>query len=130
MSNGTPQTHTTDKPKAVKTAPGEAKPKKEKKAKDPAAVTRPRLPKPPEDHVFTILKPGSKARGAHDRFMEYKDNQTVRQYVDLIKEKFGRTEGQTFADIRWDLDHGFIHVEARFRPDLKPQPAPTPAPQA
>jgi|SRR5215469_15787756 len=123
MSNGTPQT-ANQKPAAVKTEPKEPKEKKPRK-KAEGAVQRPRLPKPDEAHVFTVMKPGSKARGAHDRFMEYKDGQTVRQYVDIIKEKFGRTEGQTFADIRWDLDHGFIHVG----PTIVPKPAPPPAPQ-
>ena len=128
MSNGTPQTH--EKARATKVAPADGKEPKEKKAAKPkkeGAVQRPRLPKPPEDHVFTVMKPGSKARGAHDRFMEYKDGQTVRQYVDLIKEKFGRTEGQTFADIRWDQDHGFIVVAATIVPKPVPPPAPQPA---
>jgi len=95
----------------------EKKPK-EKKAKKPRAkkerpegsVTRPRLPKYPDSDLITVLKPESKSRGAHDRFMLYSTGMTVRQYVDKVKETYDRTEGQTFADMRWDQDHKFIHI--------------------
>jgi len=101
-------------------APKTPKPKKE------GAVARPRLPKFPDEHVITVLKEGAKARAAHDRFMEYKDGMTVKSYVDLIREKYSRTDGQTHADIRWDEDHKFIHVG----PTVVPKPTPAPATQA
>jgi hypothetical protein len=131
MTNGHTQPATGDpKPKAVKTSPGEAKEKKAtapKKPKDPNAVQRPRLPKPADEMIVTVLKPNSKSRGAAERFQRYATGMTIRQYVDAVKKDFDRTEGMIFADIRWDQDHKFIHVDTSARPDLIPQPAPPPA---
>ena len=107
---------TDNKPTAQAKEPAKkaAKPKK-----DPTTPPRPRLPKHPDEHVITVLKPNSKARGAADRFLQYKTGMTVKAYVDVIREMFQRTDGQTHADIRWDEDHKFIHVG----PTVVPVPA-------
>ncbi len=102
-------------PKAAKVA----KEPKAKKERDPNAPARPRLPKFPDEHVITVMKPESKARGAADRFKRYTTGMSVKQYVDKISEEFNRTSGQTQADMRWDMDHGFIHVG----PQVVPVPA-------
>lgn len=115
------------KPSAVKkeptaaAAPKDPKPEKPKKE---GTVARPRLPKYPDDHVVTVLKEGAKARGAKDRFARYKTGMTVKAYVEKIKEDFGRTDGQTYADMRWDEDHKFIHVGPTVIDVPKPAPAP------
>lgn len=112
------------KPAAVKKEPKPkvAKPKKE------GAVARPRLPKYPDEHLITVMKENAKARGANDRFKRYHTGQTVKQYVEKVKEDFGRTEGQTYADMRWDEDHKFIHVGPTVVPVPPPEkPAEKPA---
>jgi hypothetical protein len=129
----------TPKPVAVPKEPvpapaAEAKPAKEKKAKAPKAegstVARPRLPKVPDEHVITVFKENSKARGAAERFQRYHTGMSVKEYVDKIAADFGRTSGQTHADIRWDIDHGFIHVGPTVVPVPAPAPAPAPAASA
>jgi hypothetical protein len=93
--------------------PQEAKPKKEKKAKKPpaeGAPVRTRLFKPPDEHVITLLRPNAKSRNSGDRFNEYRTGMTVKEYVDLIHTKFGRSPGQVHADFRWDLERKFIHI--------------------
>jgi hypothetical protein len=107
---------------AVKKEPKEAKPKTPKPKKE-GVVARPRLPKYDENHVITVLKENAKARGAADRFKRYHTGMTVKQYVDKIREDFDRTEGQTFADMRWDEDHKFIHIG----PTVVPVPVAAPA---
>ena len=105
--------------------PKEAKPKKEKK--EGATVARPRLPKPPEDHVITVMKPNAKREASGLRFNEYRTGMTVKQYVDkMTAPPWNRTPGQVYADIRWDTDEGrkFIHIG----PTVVPVPAP-PAPE-
>jgi hypothetical protein len=106
----------TAKPTAVKKEPTE----KKAKVKKEGAVARPRLPKYPDEHVITVFKEGAKARGAADRFKRYHTGMTVKAYIDKIKEDFQRTEGQTFADMRWDEDHKFIHIG----PTVVPVPPP------
>lgn len=116
------------KPTAVKKEPTEkvAKEPKPKKEKDPNAVSRPRLPKYPDEHKITVMKENAKARGAADRFKLYHTGQTVKEYVEkMAAEPWKRTAGQTQADMRWDEDHKFIHVG----PDVVPVPPP-PAPTA
>ena len=98
-----------EKPAGTKKEPKEKK-AKVKKEKSESTVARPRLPKYPDNHLITVLRADSKARGAKERFQRYFTGQTVRQYVDKIKEDFDRTEGQTFADMRWDQDHKFIVI--------------------
>lgn len=113
---------------ATKVEP-KAKVKKAKVKKAAAAdgAARPRLPKYPDDHVITVIKENAKARGAADRFKRYTTGMTVRAYADKIKEDFGRTEGQTFADMRWDEDHKFIHIGPTVIEVPKPEPAPAKA---
>lgn len=109
---------------------------KEPKSNTPAAAAdgqktpgagRPRLPKFPDDHVVTVFKPGSKARGAAQRFNRYVTGMTVKAYVDKIREEFGRTDGQTYADMRWDMEHKFIHIGPTTVP-IPVEPVPPPAP--
>jgi hypothetical protein len=102
--SGEPDSAPTEKPRASKKEPKAAKPKKE------AANPRPRLPKYPDEHVITVLKENAKARNANERFKRYETGMSVRQYLDTIKTDFNRTEGQTFADMRWDENHKFIHI--------------------
>jgi hypothetical protein len=108
------------KPTAVKKEPKE---KKAKVVKEGTAVARPRLPKYPDEHLITVLIPESKARGAAERFKKYYTGQTVKQYVDTIIAEFQRTTGMIQADLRWDLDHGFIHIGPEVVP-VPPPPAP------
>jgi hypothetical protein len=96
-------------------------------------VARPRLPKYPDEHVITVLKPDSKARGAAERFNRFKTGMTVKEYVTKIHEDFGRTVSQTQADMRWDEDHKFIHVGPTVIAVPPPEvvaPTPTPPPVA
>ena len=116
---------TSEKDRAEKKEPKAAKPKKEKVKKDPAAA-RPRLPKFPDEHIITILKPNSKTRGANERFNRYETGMTVRAYLNRMKEELGRTDGMTMADIRWDHDHQFINVGPTVV-DVPPPPPPAPA---
>lgn len=109
---------------AVKKEPAPAKEAKAPKPAKEGAVARPRLPKFPDTDVITVLKENAKARAANDRFKRYSTGMTVRAYVDRIKEDFGRTEGQTFADMRWDQDHKFIHIGPTVIDVPKPPPAP------
>jgi hypothetical protein len=109
------------KPAAVKKEPAAPKTPKPKKE---GAVARPRLPKYPDEHVITVFKENAKARGAADRFKRYHTGMTVKQYVEKITADFQRTEGQTFADMRWDEDHKFIHIG----PTVVPVPVASPAP--
>lgn len=108
-------------PAAQAAAPAAEKPKKE-----PTAA-RPRLPKYPDDHVITVLKENAKSRGANERFKRYHTGITVKAYLEKIKEDFGRTDGQTFADMRWDEDHKFIHIGPTVVDVPKPAPAAQPA---
>lgn len=122
---------TTPAPGGPAPAPTAAKPAAEKKEPKPkvpkekkeGAAARPRLPKYPDEHLITVLKPDSKARAAASRFKEYRTGMTVKQYVDTIRDKFSRTDGQTYADMRWDVDHKFIHIG----PTVVPVPVAAPA---
>jgi hypothetical protein len=106
------------KPTATKKEPGE----KVAKVKKEGAVARPRLPKYPDEHVITVFKENAKSRGAADRFKRYQTGMTVKAYVEKIKEDFARTDGQTFADMRWDEDHKFIHIGESTVPVPPPPP--------
>jgi hypothetical protein len=110
------------------TPAGQTAVKKEPKARTPkpkkeGAVARPRLPKYSDEHLITVLKENAKARGAADRFKRYQTGMTVKAYVEKIKADFGRTEGQTYADMRWDEDHKFIHIGPTVVPVSVAQPA-------
>jgi len=118
------------------TTPVAAKPSGEKKEpapkpkKEGTGVARPRLPKPDESHVITVLKENAKSRTANDRFMRYKTGMTIKQYVDKVHADFDRTDGQIYADIRWDADHKFIHIGPTVIPVPVAAPAPAPAAKA
>jgi hypothetical protein len=104
----------------------EAKVKKEKK--EPSAA-RPRLPKYPDDHVITVMKPNAKRAASGERFNVYKTGMTVKQYVDIMTAPpWNRTAGQVWADIRWDLEEHrkFIHIGPTVVDVPKP-PEPAPA---
>lgn len=117
---------TTPAPTALKKEPTKdpAKEKEPKvaKVKKEGAAARPRLPKFPDEHVITVFKENSKARGAAERFKKYQTGMTIKAYVDKIETEFNRTSGQTMADIRWDIDHGFIGVGASVLPIPTPPP--------
>jgi hypothetical protein len=96
-------------------AQAEVKAPKVKKVKErkEGSVVRPRLPKPPDDHIITVLKPNAKREASGLRFNEYKTGMTVKQYVDVMTAPpWNRTAGQVFADIRWDTEEHrkFIHI--------------------
>ena len=113
-------------PAPVAAEPKEAKPKKEKKE---GSVSRPRLPKYPDEHIITVLKPNAKREASGLRFNEYKTGMTVKQYVDkMTAAPWNRTVGQVFADMRWDTEEHrkFIHIG----PTVVPVPAAQPAPAA
>jgi hypothetical protein len=121
----TPQKPTAVAKEPVKAADGKPVEKKEKVKKEGAAA-RPRLPKYPDEHLITVLKENAKARGANERFKRYSTGMTVKAYVDKVSADFGRTSGQTYADMRWDADHGFIHIG----PQIVPVPVSAPKPTA
>jgi hypothetical protein len=125
-----------NQPTAVKKEPvktpdtGEKKEKKAKVKKE-GATPRPRLPTFPDEHIITVLKENAKTRGANDRFNVYKTGMTVKQYLDIMAaEPWDRTNGQTFADMRWDADHKFINVGTHTVEVPKPAPAPEKQPAA
>jgi len=110
---------------AAAAAPAPAK--AAKTPKPPKELKRPRLHKFDDAKIITVLKPGSKARGAADRFSVYETGMTIKGYVDkMAAEPWQRTAGQTMADIRWDHDHGFIAIEDH----VVPVPPPTPIEKA
>jgi hypothetical protein len=96
------------------TAPGTAptdaqkktpKVKKAENGSDKPKASRPRLPKLPDEHVITVLKPNAKSGKSAERFNQYRTGMTVKDYVDVMsKEPFNRSEGEIWADIRWDTD--------------------------
>jgi hypothetical protein len=114
-------------------APGEekkpkaAKPKKEKK--EGATIPRPRLPKFPDEHVITVLRPNAKRGASADRYNQYRTGMTVKEYVTTMTgEPWKRTVGEVFADMRWDTDPNrkLIHIG----PEVVPVPAPQPKAEA
>jgi hypothetical protein len=107
--------------------PGETKAPAEKKAKAPkTGVSRPRLPKPDDNHVITVLKPNAKSRASGDRYNQYKTGMTVKQYVDIMTAPpWNRTPGEVYADLRWDTDPNRKLIN--IGPTVVPVPAPAPA---
>ena len=97
---------------AVKPAPaGEKKEPKAKKEK--TGVARPRLPRPDDNHVITVMKPNAKTGKAGERFNQLKTGMTIKAYFDLMtKEPWNRTPGQVFSDLRWNTDPNrkLIHI--------------------
>src|SRR5215469_3237763 len=108
----------------VAEAPAEnGKEKKEKKAKGPPRARRPRLA---EDQKITLFRENPKrnvnAVGCRDRYDQYRTGMTIKEYIEaLTKPPFSRTVGQTWSDLRWDLERNFIGVGADILP-IPPQP--------
>lgn len=104
----------------------EAKKEKTKKAEGAPKVSRPRLPKLPDEHIITVLKPNAKTGMSAERFNQYHTGMTIKQYVDhMTAPPFNRTEGQVWADLRWDTDprRNLIHVGPTVV-DVPPPPPP------
>jgi hypothetical protein len=114
---------------------GEAKPKK--KAKTKTGVARPRLTRPDENHVITVLRPKAKIRESGKRFDEYQNGMTVKQYIEkMTGEPWKRTVGQVYADLRWDTDPNrklinigptVVPIPEPPKPAEQPKPAAAPA---
>ncbi len=138
---------TTAAPATAETAAAEPKKPKVKRERKEGSVVRPRLPKPPDDHVITVLKPNAKREASGLRFNEYRTGMTVKEYVDhMTAPPWNRTPGQVYGDIRWDLEEHrkFIHIgptvvavppppppkEPAKKPDATQQPAPGASPTA
>jgi hypothetical protein len=107
---------------------GKKKTPKVKKAAegDKPKVSRNRLPKFPDDHIITVLKPNAKSGKSADRFNQYRTGMTIKEYVEVMtKEPFNRSEGEVWADIRWDTDpnRNLIHVGPTVI-DVPPPPPP------
>ena len=100
--------------------------KKVKTEGDKPKVSRPRLPKFPDEHVITVLKPDIKSGKSAERYNVYQTGMTIKQYVDIMtSEPWNRTEGETWGDIRWDADETrrLIHVGETVI-DIPPPPPP------
>jgi hypothetical protein len=83
---------------------GDADEGKKKKATK-TGVARPRLARPDENHVITVLRPNAKTGKSGQRFDQVKTGMTVKEYVDIMtKEPFNRTVGQAYHTLRWDTD--------------------------
>lgn len=62
----------------------------------------------PDNAVITLITPDKKnpkrqGSASYDRFAAYKDGMTVKEAV---------AAGVLYADLSWDVGHGFIKVEA------------------
>jgi hypothetical protein len=93
---------------------GEAKPKREKRARYP------------DDHVITVMVPNPKHGACAARFEAYRTGMTIKEYTDILsKEPFNRSMGLNWADIWWDTDpkRNFIHVGPT-TVDVPPPPPP------
>jgi hypothetical protein len=83
---------------------GQAEEGKKKKAAK-TGVARPRLARPDEAHVITVLRPNAKTGKSGQRFDQVRTGMTVKEYVDLMtKEPFNRKVGQAYHTLRWDTD--------------------------
>jgi len=106
------------KPVAEKKEPAE------KKAKAPkTGVSRPRLPKPEDGHLITVLKPNAKSRASGERYNVMKTGMSVKEYLDIMTAApWNRTPGEVYADLRWNTDPNrkLIHIG----PSVVPVPAP------
>lgn len=92
----------------------EAKAAKEKANKEPKAPKEPRVPKDsnfkrvyPDAAKISVLTEGGKnpkrpGSAAHERFAAYGTGTTVSEALKA---------GATYADLSWDVGHGFIKVE-------------------
>jgi hypothetical protein len=130
MATATPtpaaQAATATKPVAEKKEPKEPKAKKEA-----TGIARPRLPRPPDDHIITVLKPNAKTGATGERFKQARTGMTVKQWVDLMTAPpWNRTPGEVYRDLRWNTDphRQLMHIGPTVVP--VPEPAPAPAAQA
>jgi hypothetical protein len=99
--------------------------KKKKVAKEKTGVPRPRLPKFDETHVITVLRPGAKIRMSGDRYNQYVNGMTVKEYIEkMTAEPWKRTVGQVYADLRWDTDPNRKLIN--IGPEVVPIPPPPP----
>jgi hypothetical protein len=133
MVNPNPATQagTAVKP-ATQATTGEKKEPKVKAPKKEGGVARPRLPKPDDNHVITVLKPNAKSRASGERYNVLKTGMTVKQYVDIMTaEPWKRTAGEVYADLRWNTDPNrkLIHIGPTVVPIPAPEPAATQAPK-
>jgi hypothetical protein len=104
------------------TAEGE-KPKK--KAKEKTGVARPRLARPDENHIITVLRPGAKTGKSGERFDQVRTGMTVKEYVEIMtKEPFNRTVGQAYFTLRWDTDPNrrLLNIGPTVVPVPEPEP--------
>ena len=106
---------------------GKKKTPKIKKAEgDKPKASKQRLPKFPDDQVITVLKPNAKSGKSADRFNQYVTGMTIKDYIEVMtKEPFNRSEGEVWADIRWDTDpdRNLINVGPTVI-DIPPPPPP------
>lgn len=110
---------------------GEKKEPAEKKAKAPkTGVARPRLPRPEDEHIITVLKPNAKSRNSGERYNVLKTGMTVKQYMEIMTAApWNRTPGEVYADLRWNTDPNRKLIN--IGPTVVPIPAPAPeAPKA
>lgn len=111
-----------------------AAPKPEKVAKPPK---EPKAKPFAEDQVITFgadkngkkydaaeNNPKRPATKAHEQFAQFKDGQTVGEYVKAIG-----AEGAAYGELKWSADQGFIHISG-YTPPPKPEKAPAAAPAA
>lgn len=63
-----------------------------------------------EQIIHIVSKENPKRRAAGERFADYRDGMTVKEYISVMEKK-GRKRGATMGDIRWDHAQGFIRVE-------------------
>ena len=118
-------------PAAATTEATPAEPKvKKTRAKKEGSVSRPRMAKFADTDIISLFRPNAKSRNSGARFNEYRHGMTVKEYVDLIKTKFNRSEGQIYADFRWDLDRNLIHIGPTVVEPPPAPPAPEPKPKA
>jgi len=118
-------------PKPAAVATGEKKAPKPKKEK--TGIARPRLPKPDDNHVITVLKPNAKSRASGDRYNVLKTGMSVKQYMDVMTAApWNRTPGEVYADLRWNTDPNrkLIHIGPTTVPIPAPEPKPAPKPAA
>lgn len=103
--------------------PAEEKPKK--KAKEKTGVARPRLARPDENHVITVMRPGAKTGKSGERFDQVRTGMTVKEYVEIMtKEPFNRTVGQAYHTLRWDTDPNrrLLNIGPTVIPVPEPEP--------
>lgn len=59
------------------------------------------------DVITLLVSENPKRKGSKGRFAKYRNGMTVSEYCEAIG-----TKGLAMADIAWDINHGFIRVNA------------------